>query len=60
MTELIAVLEKQQVSTKLSLVVLGNLLTHLINSQLPPSQRQTVVDSFIHALQKSVVDEIEH
>jgi len=53
------VLHENDVSVDLSLMVLGNSITHVINSQVPVSQRKTISDKFITALSASINSE-EH
>ncbi|QCG47415.1 YejL family protein [Aeromonas schubertii] len=53
MNDLIAVLEQHKAPVDLSLMVLGNLATNIIN-ELPQAQRQAIADKFVHALTASV------
>jgi len=53
------VLHENDVSVDLSLMVLGNSITHVINSQVPVSQRKTISDKFVTALSASINSE-EH
>jgi len=53
------VLHENDVSVDLSLMVLGNSITHVINSQVPVSQRKTISDKFVTALSASLNSE-EH
>lgn len=58
MQDLQTVLQTHQASVDLALLALGNLATHIINSQVPESHRQEVAASFGQALKQSVhVDE---
>lgn len=54
LAELVSVLEKQRAPTDLSLMVLGNMVTNLINTSIASSQRQALARSFADALQASV------
>lgn len=54
------VLEKDQAPTDLSLMVLGNMVTNLINSTVSPAQRHTLARSFAEALQATVDEESAH
>lgn len=54
MDELLAVLEKHRANKDLSLVVLGNLLSHLFNTHIPKNQRDALVDTFANVLRKSI------
>lgn len=58
--ELANVLEQQKAPTDLSLMVLGNMVTNLINTSVAPAQRQAIVRSFAQALQSSVRDGQAH
>lgn len=60
LAELLAVLERHKTGTNLSLVVLGNMITHLINAQIAPSQRKMIAASFADALVKSINDGRAH
>ncbi|CDL33015.1 FIG002927: hypothetical protein [Enterobacter hormaechei] len=46
--------------TDLSLMVLGNMVTNLINTSVAPAQRQAIAKSFAQALQSSVSDDQAH
>ena len=54
LSELVSVLEKHHAPTDLSLMVLGNMVTNLINTSVAPAQRQVLARSFADALQASV------
>ncbi|WP_299999285.1 YejL family protein [uncultured Cedecea sp.] len=60
LAELAAVLEKHKAPTDLSLMVLGNMITHLLNTRVPSAQRVSLARSFAEALQASVRDEKAH
>ncbi|CCP03741.1 UPF0352 [Erwinia amylovora Ea644] len=60
LAELVQVLEKNQAPTDLSLMVLGNMVTNLINTSVAPAQRQAMARSFASALQASVRDDRSH
>ncbi|WOT03895.1 YejL family protein [Shewanella youngdeokensis] len=53
-TELLAVLEKNQAPTDLSLMALGNCVTHLLHNKVPAEARQVVTEQFAKALSQSV------
>ena len=55
LTELAAVLEKHHAPTDLSLMVLGNMVTNLINTSVAPAQRQTLARSIAQARQAPVI-----
>jgi uncharacterized protein YejL (UPF0352 family) len=54
MDEVLTVFEKHQVNKDLSLVVLGNLVSHVFNTHIPENQRGTLVDTFTKVLHKSI------
>ena len=56
LAKMVQVLEKDQAPTDLSLMVLGNMVTNLINSDVAPAQRRSLARSFADALQASVDD----
>ena len=53
-TELLAVLEKHQSPTDLSLMALGNCVTHLLQNKVPAEAREVVTEQFAKALSQSV------
>ena len=52
--DMIAVLEKHQAPLDLSLMVLGNMVTNLLNAQVGESQRVALAQVFSQALMDSV------
>lgn len=60
LNELANVLEKNKTPTDLSLMVLGNMVTNLINTSVAPAQRQAIAKSFAQALQSSVSNDQAH
>ena len=60
LSELASVLEKHQTPTDLSLMVLGNMVTNLINTSVAPAQRRSLARSFAEALQASVSEDKAH
>ena len=60
LNEMLNVLEKHKAPTDLSLMVLGNMVTNLINTSVAPAQRQAIAKSFAQALQSSVNDDQAH
>ncbi|WP_421304828.1 DUF1414 domain-containing protein [Aeromonas veronii] len=53
MNDLIIALEKHKAPVDLSLMVLGNLTTNIING-MAPAQRQAITEKFVQALTASV------
>ncbi|MBJ3816395.1 YejL family protein [Shimwellia pseudoproteus] len=60
LSELATVLEKDKTPVDLSLMVLGNMVTNLINTSVAPAQRRTLARSFAEALQSSVNEDKAH
>ncbi|CAM4146477.1 YejL family protein [Serratia silvae] len=60
LSELVNVLEKHHTPTDLSLMVLGNMVTNLINTSIAPAQRKTLARSFAEALQASIHEDKAH
>ncbi|GAB3412163.1 YejL family protein [Erwinia aphidicola] len=56
LAEMVQVLEQNQAPTDLSLMVLGNMVTNLLNTSVAPAQRQHMARSFAEALQASVIN----
>ncbi len=54
LADMVAVLEKHQAPTDLSLIVLGNMTTHLLTTQVGKQQGQALAQAFAEALLKSV------
>ncbi|MEO3985398.1 YejL family protein [Plesiomonas shigelloides] len=57
LNEMIETLERNQVPVDLSLMVLGNMVTNVINSSIAPAQRKVIARSFADALLSSVKEE---
>ncbi|EAV5729890.1 YejL family protein [Salmonella enterica subsp. enterica] len=60
LSERLSVLEKHKAPTDLSLMVLGNMVTNLINTSVAPAQRQAIANSFARALQSSISEDNAH
>ena len=60
LAELVEVLEKDHAPTDLSLMVLGNMVTNLINASVATAQRHTLARSFPEAFQPSVREDHAH
>ncbi len=52
--DLIDILVKEEASTDLALMCLGNTISTIINNQVPESQRQAIADNFAKALTQSI------
>ncbi|OOF67710.1 YejL family protein [Rodentibacter caecimuris] len=52
--DIIAVLEQHKTSVDLSLIALGNMVSNLLLSSVPASQRQAVAQAFANSLLNSV------
>ena len=60
LAELVSVLEKNHTPVDLSLMVLGNMVTNLLNTSVSPTQRKMIADSFANALLSSVKEDQSH
>ena len=60
LNEMLNVLEKHKAPTDLSLMVLGNMVTNLINTSVASAQRRSLARSFAEALQASVSEDKAH
>lgn len=60
LSELTHVFEAKKTPTDLSLMVLGNMVTNLINSSFSPAQRKAIAETFSDALHASIRDEKAH
>ncbi|AIX51680.1 MULTISPECIES: YejL family protein [Pantoea] len=60
LAQLAQILEKDKAPLDLSLMVLGNMVTNLINTDIAPAQRRSLARSFAEALQSSVRDDNAH
>ena len=60
LAQMAQILEKDKAPTDLSLMVLGNMVTNLINTSVSPAQRRSLAKSFAEALQSSVRDDNAH
>ncbi|USH01621.1 DUF1414 domain-containing protein [Grimontia kaedaensis] len=54
LSDVVNVLEKHKVSTDLSLMVVGNIATNIINNNLPADQRKVIAEKFAQALLSSI------
>lgn len=60
LSDLVNLLEKHRAPTDLALMVLGNMVTNLLNTSVAPAQRQLLARSFAEALQSSVKADNTH
>ena len=60
LSELTSVLETHKAPVDLSLMVLGNMVTNLINTSVAPAQRKALSQSFAKALQASIREDKAH
>ncbi|MFP1722449.1 YejL family protein [Lonsdalea quercina] len=60
LSDLVNILEKHRAPTDLALMVLGNMVTNLLNTSVAPAQRQILARSFAEALQSSVKADNTH
>lgn len=54
--QLLETLRQQNANTELSLMCLGNTISHILQNQFPTSQRAEVAKSFAQVLVDSVTD----
>ncbi|MBD1574905.1 MULTISPECIES: YejL family protein [Vibrio] len=54
LAEIAAVLDKHQASSDLSLMIAGNIVTNILNSDVPRAQRKLIADKFSQALLSSI------
>lgn len=52
--DMVAVLEKHQVSTDLALMVLGNMTTHILTTRVGKAQGEVLAEAFSNALVQSL------
>lgn len=60
LSELAQVFENKKTPTDLSLMVLGNMVTNLINTTFSPAQRRAIADTFSEALRASIREDQAH
>ncbi|CAH0533071.1 hypothetical protein VST7929_00924 [Vibrio stylophorae] len=60
LSDLVQALEKNEASTELSLMCLGNIATNLINCNVPLSQRKAIAEKFAQALMRSIDEKPTH
>lgn len=60
LSELTRVFESKKTPTDLSLMVLGNMVTNLINTSFSPAQRRAIADTFSDALRASIREDKAH
>lgn len=56
LAEIAAVLKKHDANPDLSLMIAGNIVTNILNSNVPKSQRKLIADKFSQALLSSIDD----
>lgn len=57
LNDIVTVLERHQATTDLSLIVLGNMVTHLLNNNVGKQQRKVLAQAFSDALTQSIAME---
>jgi uncharacterized protein len=57
--QLLDVLHADNATTELSLMCLGNAISHVVNSSVPAGQRETVVKHFNQALVDSITSKVK-
>ena len=59
MNDILLVLEKHEANLDLSLMVLGNVLSHIISHNVPAEQRSKLVETFSSILQKTLTFDLQ-
>ncbi|UJF19862.1 DUF1414 domain-containing protein [Vibrio sp. SS-MA-C1-2] len=54
--QLVDVLEENNATAELSLMLVGNIATNILNQNVPQSQRKAITDKFVQALLTSIDD----
>lgn len=54
MNQIILTLEKNQADRDLSLMVLGNVITHIFHTQVPAEKREAMAEQYANVLKKSI------
>jgi len=54
LAEMAAVLEKHGANTELTLMIVGNITTNVLNQNVPASQRKVIAEKFAQALISSI------
>ncbi|NMH58483.1 DUF1414 domain-containing protein [Alteromonas ponticola] len=54
MNKVILTLEQEDADRDLSLMVLGNVITHIMNTQVPAANRKQFAEQFTNILKKSI------
>ncbi len=57
LNDIVTVLERHQATTDLSLIVLGNMVTRLLNNNVGKQQRKVLAQAFSDALTQSIAME---
>lgn len=60
LTEVVNVLDKHEASADLSLMIVGNIATNVLNQEIPASQRKAIAEKFTQALLSSVKEPSKH
>lgn len=60
MAEIVSVLERHHAPLDLSFMVLGNMVTNLLNNSVSPTQRKMMMQTFTEALKASVREDQAH
>lgn len=56
LAQIATILEKHQASPDLSLMIAGNLVTNILNNDVPKAQRSYIAEQFSKALLSSISD----
>jgi uncharacterized protein YejL (UPF0352 family) len=59
LAEIAAILEKNEANAELTLMLVGNIATNVLNQDIPKAQRKAIAKTFSDALIASVNDKTE-
>ncbi|MBL4830263.1 MAG: YejL family protein [Aliivibrio sp.] len=60
LNEIVDVLDKHKASADLSLMIVGNIATNVLNQEIPAAQRKVIAEKFAQALISSIEEPKTH
>ncbi|MGF1763930.1 YejL family protein [Aliivibrio kagoshimensis] len=60
LNEIVDVLDKHEASADLSLMIVGNIATNVLNQEIPAAQRKVIAEKFAQALISSIEEPKTH
>ena len=60
LNEIVDVLDKHEASADLSLMIVGNIATNVLNQEVPAAQRKVIAEKFAQALISSIEEPKTH